>query len=75
MYIEQSCRNCSQARELADWVRENVPEASAEMIDLSEVEIETPSSAFAVPTYLPEGRILFLGIPAGRNCILASRWH
>jgi hypothetical protein len=61
IYIDDYCENCVHARQIADQVRERMPQVEVNLIELTS---EKPDSVFAVPTYLLDGATLFLGNPS-----------
>jgi hypothetical protein len=63
VYVEQSCRPCDHARELAKLVQRRFPEARVRVVDLSLTAGDRPDAVFAVPTYMLNGELLSLGNP------------
>lgn len=63
IYIDQDCPGCTQAQELAHYVKNKLPEIEVRIFDLARPNIERPSNVFAVPTYLLNGKRLSLGNP------------
>ena len=63
IYIDQDCPGCTEAQELARYVRNKLPEIEVRIFDLARPNIERPSTVFAVPTYLLNGKRLSLGNP------------
>ena len=61
IYIDDCCETCDHARQIADQVRERMPQVEVNLIELTG---DKPDSVFAVPTYLLDGATLFLGNPS-----------
>ncbi len=61
IYIDDCCETCDHARQIAEQVRERMPQVEVNLIEL---EGDKPDSVFAVPTYLLDGATLFLGNPS-----------
>ncbi len=67
IYIEEDCRGCKQARKNAIHVRSQFPQIHVSVIDISEKVVPTPEEVFAVPMYLFNGRMLYLGNPGEKD--------
>lgn len=63
IYIDQDCPGCTQALEMANYVKSKLPEIEVRIFDLARPNIKRPSNVFAVPTYLLNGKRLSLGNP------------
>lgn len=63
IYIDQDCPGCTQAQEMASYVKSKLPEIEVRIFDLARPNIKRPSNVFAVPTYLLNGKRLSLGNP------------
>lgn len=63
IYIEPDCLTCDYAYELADLVRDRLPEVEVRTIDLSQPDRRAPDNVFAVPTYVLNGQTWSLGNP------------
>ncbi len=63
IYIDQTCPGCVHAQNLAEVVRQTFPQLEVRIFDLEHPNIKKPSSVFAVPTYMLNGKILALGNP------------
>ena len=61
IYIDDCCETCDHARQIAEQVRERMPQVEVNLIELTS---DKPNSVFAVPTYLLDGATLFLGNPS-----------
>ncbi|MFQ5942580.1 MAG: hypothetical protein ACE5JF_03395 [Anaerolineales bacterium] len=66
IYIDDGCETCDHARQIANQVRERVPQVEVNLIELTG---EKPDSVFAVPTYLLDGSTLYLGNPSEAELI------
>jgi hypothetical protein len=67
IFIDSTCPNCAIAFNLADWVRKSFPSISIRVIDLSNSDREIPEAVFAVPTYLLNGKLIFLENPGAQE--------
>jgi predicted thioredoxin/glutaredoxin len=63
IYIEENCPGCRQAKEVALQVQQRMPQVEVRIHDLAHQNIKKPSSVFAVPTYLLDGKTVSLGNP------------
>jgi alkyl hydroperoxide reductase subunit AhpF len=63
IYIDQTCTGCVHAQNLAEVVRQTLPQLEVRIFDLEHPNSKKPSSVFAVPTYMLNGKILALGNP------------
>ena len=61
--VASHCANCGPALALADDLATRFPDLTVEIIDLDAAGAVVPDAAFAVPTYLLNDRILWLGNP------------
>ncbi|MAG35685.1 MAG: hypothetical protein CL878_05495 [Dehalococcoidia bacterium] len=61
--VDADCPQCGEARRLAAVARRCYPELTVRLVDLSVTPEACPPEAFAVPTYLLDGRVLSLGNP------------
>ncbi len=64
VYISEGCRGCELALAVADKVRCTNPRLGVEVIDISKEPTRLDSQVFAVPAYVHDGRLLFLGNPS-----------
>lgn len=69
IYVENECANCQPAFDIAEMVREQVPEVNVSILDLSLPEVHRPNNVFAVPTYLINGETRSLGNPDGKSLV------
>jgi hypothetical protein len=61
VYITEECWACAEARRIVADLSPQFPEVGIELRDLSDER--KPSSVFATPTYILDGRMIFLGNP------------
>ncbi len=61
--VAADCPQCGEARRLAAVARQCYPELMVRLIDLAASPAAGPAAAFAVPTFLLDGRVLSLGNP------------
>lgn len=64
IYIAQHCETCVEAQRLAAEVRLKFASIKLELIDLDEAGSQNPDDVFSVPTYVLNGRIIWLGNPS-----------
>ena len=63
IYIERNCMGCDYAKDLAIEVQELFPRLEVRIFDLTRPNVKKPESVFAVPTYILDGRRIWLGNP------------
>ena len=63
VYVSADCLSCSEAVRLAGEIAQRFPRLVTEIINLDEPESQRPDNVFAVPTYVLDGRVLYLGNP------------
>ena len=61
VYVSDECWSCAEARRVATEVAGQFHDVSLELLDVAKTE--RPADIFAVPTYLLNGRVIFLGNP------------
>jgi glutaredoxin len=61
VYISEECWACTEARRIVADLSPRFPEVDIELRDLTDER--KPSSVFATPTYILDGRMIFLGNP------------
>jgi hypothetical protein len=61
VYITDHCWTCQETAHIVADVAAAHPEVVCEVLDLAEVE--QPENVFAVPTYVLDGRVIFMGNP------------
>ena len=64
VFVSKGCRGCKLAMELADRVRKMKPQLGVEVIDISKEPTKGGGLVVAVPAYVHDGRLLFLGNPS-----------
>jgi hypothetical protein len=64
IFVLPHCSGCDTAAAVAERVgARDLPDLTVRLIDLSTPGMPRPSSVFAVPTYLLDGRVISLGNP------------
>jgi len=61
VYISQTCWTCDEAKQIVADLKPQFPNISIELRDISDERC--PSCVFATPTYVLDGRTIFLGNP------------
>lgn len=61
VYISETCWSCDEARQIVADIKPQFPSVTIELRDIGDVR--RPSSVFATPTYVLDGRTIFLGNP------------
>ena len=61
IYVTDDCWSCEESRRLAAQVRASVTDVEVELVDLDSGR--RPSYVFAAPTYVLNGKVIFLGNP------------
>lgn len=61
VYISETCWSCDEARQIVADMRPQFPGTTIELRDIGDER--RPSNVFATPTYVLDGRIIFLGNP------------
>ena len=64
VFVLTGCRGCEQALALADWLRQQAPKMIVEVIDMAVEPDSNRGMVFAVPTYVYNGRQIFVGNPS-----------
>ena len=62
VYPEEGCLGCERARQIAAEVERSNDAVDVEVLDLAEVTV-IPEAVIAVPAYVLDGRLVFLGNP------------
>lgn len=65
--IEENCLFCPEAIALGKEVRNRFPDLEVEVLDLAKEGTPRPEAVFAVPTFLLEGQVIFLGNPSAQR--------
>jgi hypothetical protein len=61
VYISDECWTCEETRRIVADIRPRFPQVQIELLNLN--GMKRPSTVFAVPTYVLNGRVIFLGNP------------
>lgn len=61
VYVSDECWTCDEARRVVADVACHFPDVNIELVDVQSEG--RPEAVFAVPTYLLDGRVIFLGNP------------
>ncbi|MCA9926544.1 MAG: thioredoxin family protein [Anaerolineales bacterium] len=61
VYISADCWSCEETERIVTDVAARLPEVEVELVDMA--THEKPDNVFAIPTYLINGRVVFLGNP------------
>ncbi|MDQ6673202.1 MAG: thioredoxin family protein [Chloroflexota bacterium] len=64
IYVSSHCANCSEARRLAELAAVRYPCVTVQVVDLDAEQTPLPEFIVAVPTYVFEGRVIWLGNPS-----------
>lgn len=69
IYTADCCYGCKEARALAEEISKQFPHLQVETVNLDKPGTERPAAVFAVPTYLLDGELLWLGNPHREDAI------
>lgn len=61
VYVSETCWACEEARKIVTTMKSQFPAATIELRDLEDEQ--RPKQVFATPTYVLDGRTIFLGNP------------
>ena len=61
VYIAETCWSCDEARQIVADIRPEFPGLAIELRDIADER--RPNTVFATPTYVLNGRTIFLGNP------------
>ena len=61
VYIEDTCWACTESRRIVAYIAPLVPNIDIELRDLKDQR--RPGAVFASPTYVLDGRVIYLGNP------------
>lgn len=61
IYVTDDCWSCEESKRLAAEVKASVTNVDVELVDLNSGR--RPSYVFAAPTYVLDGKVIFLGNP------------
>lgn len=67
VYVSSHCANCSEARRLADVAAVRYPCVTVQVVDLDTEQATLPEFIVAVPTYVLDGRVVWLGNPSSEE--------
>jgi hypothetical protein len=74
VYTSNHCFNCHEARRLARVAAQTFPELVVEVIDVDRAPARL-ADVYAVPTYVLNDRICFLGNPSPQDlCAFLRQW-
>lgn len=75
VYIAQDCWSCQETERIVAAVQERFSDISCELLDSSQIPL--PDNVFAVPTYVLNGRVIYLGNPTpaelGQSLLMAPK--
>jgi hypothetical protein len=63
IYIVENCFGCDCAKDLASNIQIIFPQLEVRILDLARPNTKKPESLFAVPTYILDNSILWVGNP------------
>ena len=61
IYVTDECWTCDESRRIAAEARQKFPDVDVALVDMNEGPV--PQQVFAAPTYLLDGKVIFLGNP------------
>lgn len=67
VYVTETCWACRETRKIMAEIEVQFPEMEIELRDLADER--RPSQVFATPTYILDGRTIFLGNPTREDLI------
>ena len=67
VYIEDSCWACAESRRIVADIAPIVPNVDIKLRNLDDQR--RPSTVFATPTYVLDGRVIYLGNPTREELI------
>lgn len=67
VYVTETCWACQEARSIIADIKAQFPDMEIELRDLRDER--RPSQVFATPTYVLDGRTIFLGNPTREELI------
>jgi hypothetical protein len=70
--VAADCPGCAEARRIARDIREGLPDVAVHIVDLAS-GVPAPDGVVATPTYVLDGRVLFLGNPRADELIQTVR--
>lgn len=74
IYIEDNCWSCAESRRIVSQIAPLVPEVEIELRELTDQR--KPEAVFATPTYVLDGRVIYLGNPDQEELLdkLNGKW-
>ncbi len=67
VYVSSHCANCGEARRLAEAAAVRYPSVTVQVVDLDAEQTPLPEFIVAVPTYVFDGRVVWLGNPSSEE--------
>ena len=67
IYISEKCWSCQESIRIAEELTPLFPNVTIDLINIQEHDV--PEEVFAVPTYLMNGKVVFLGNPTRQQLI------
>ena len=64
IYISDDCPTCVETKHLAGIIVERYTNVDLHIVNLSNPDVICPDRVFAVPTFVQDDRIIFLGNPS-----------
>ncbi len=64
IFITQSCPTCTETYTIARQIRQNYPDLTVELVDITDQQAVVPESIFATPTFMLNNRVVSLGNPS-----------
>ncbi|NCF64379.1 MAG: hypothetical protein GWP61_00295 [Chloroflexi bacterium] len=61
VYVREDCWTCAESQRIVSEIAPQFPQIAVELLDLESTN--QPENIFAVPTYVLDGRVIFLGNP------------
>lgn len=69
VFFDSNCSTATFTQELITSVRILRPELSIEVVDINKSEVRKPDSVYAIPAYLLNSKMIFLGNPTRKALI------
>ncbi len=67
IYISENCWSCEESLRIANEVAPLFPNVTLNLVDVQENDV--PEEVFAVPTYVLNGKVIYLGNPTREQLI------
>ena len=64
IYITEGCPICEETKRLANDIAHRYPNFVVDLINLDDLATICPENVFAVPTFVCDDRVIFLGNPS-----------